>query len=237
MECRCGVASEASEQIADILRSVDLFDLFEQLDQVCHSIVAMEQRLRAAERADALGLGSQVAELHRAAADRENRHAARQLSASLLRLESRLNNGDWAELNSTFRASFIEHEGPTVVAEVKARFRMALYENSDINGEQARALSTAVDSHLEALGHDGLDAIATALRDIIRNALAARDSADLGRQPRSTLSPNQDFCVTATGAKYSALFVTCFITMFCWCCLAPILAVAEAGEMAACLAS
>ena len=77
MKCGCDAASTASEQIADMLRSGGFSDLFGQLDLVRRSILAMEQRLRTAERADALGLGSQVAEIHRAAANRENRQTAR----------------------------------------------------------------------------------------------------------------------------------------------------------------
>ena len=237
MECRCGAASTTLEEFSHLLRGIDLFDLFEQLDLVRRSIVTMEHRLRKAERVDSLGLGAQVADLHRAAADRDNHQAARQLNASLLRLEDRVGRRDWAELVSSFRASFAEHDGPTVLAEMKARVRLAVYEDSDLDGEQARALATVVDSQLDALARDGIDAVATVLREVIRNASAARDSADLGRTPRSTLSPNQEFCLFSTAAKYTALFNTCATTWFCWCCLAPILAVAEAAEMAACLAS
>jgi hypothetical protein len=237
MECRCGAASATSEEFSHLLRDIDLLDLFEQLDLARRSIVTMERRMRKAELVDALGLGAQVADLHRAAADRDNAQAARQLDASLLRLEDRVGRGDWAELITSFRASFVEHDGPTVLADVKARVRLALYEGSDLDGEQGRALASVVDSQLDALARDGVDAVATVLREAIRNASAARDSPGLGRTPRSALSPNQEFCLFSTAAKYTALFNTCFTTWFCWCCLAPILAVAEAAEMAACLAS
>src|SRR4051794_27540622 len=98
MECRCGAASATSEEFSHLLRDIDLLDLFEQLDLARRSIVPRERGMRKAELVAALGLGAQVAAPHRAAADRDNAQAGRQLDAGLLRLENRVGRGDWAEL-------------------------------------------------------------------------------------------------------------------------------------------
>jgi hypothetical protein len=235
--CRCGDPSDSSGRLQRLLESLDLFDLFDQLGLVCQAVMSAERSLDKADRAEALGLGPQVAELHRAAAQRDNRQAARQLRASLQRLEERVGRDDWAELDRSFRTSFEEHDGPAVIDETKARVRMALYEAGKMGGAEAREVVAIVDGQLDALAARGLDALTTQLRDLIEEALRARDSVDLGRRPRSNFTPNQSLCIGLTGEKYKALYIACFTTVFCWCCIYPILAVAQAAEVAACLAS
>src|ERR1700724_1966288 len=128
MACRCVNSVGDREQLLSALAQVNLQEVGEQAMSVAEMTASEVQHLAKAERADALGYGPDVVRLHRAAAERDNAQAKRQIQATIARLEERVRRDDWADLSMRVKQAFDQHDGLALVEEARAHIRDAVYE-------------------------------------------------------------------------------------------------------------
>jgi hypothetical protein len=235
MSCSCGGSAVAErDRVAGIFEELDLRRFFEQAERSAQPGFDAARHLDKADRAAALDLGGEVVAMHRAAAERSNRMAQRELRAALNLLDERMARGDWAQIVDRSRANWNENDGATAAEDFRQALRQAIYERDGVSGADARETVALLDESIERVAGGDLNGIARLLRERLSRALEERNSPEMGRQPASPLSVNQWICLgVAIGLSIIAI-IGCILTWFCGCCWIWIL-IAWGASTLACL--
>jgi hypothetical protein len=242
MSCSCGCRQSEDDtrrKYDELLEHAGLREIVEQgRDAFSAASTALEQLVRA-ERAEILGFGDGVAEMHRDSATRHNRRARQQLGFLIQRIDARLEAKDWASIVKEAEAGFLEHGGREHLEDARAEIRMNLLEQEPgltaAVSEQALAL---FDRAAARAKNGNLTSVLELMRENCEVALEGFASDQMGRQPAAQglylsegepppISGGQNvngWCV-ALGAclawAYSSLIaslIICFAVIFCWCC-------------------
>ena len=228
-------ADDTRDEVFKLLEVIDLRSVSEQAAAIPDLMVTVVRHLQKSERTERLGLGADVAQLYREAAERDHAQAIRQLRAVIARLDERTGRDDWGDLVERARREFEEHEGLALVADAKGRLRLAMLELDGVSGDEAARTAAAFDESLDRVVRDPLSGAAQLLREALERGLEALQTPEMGRQPASPQTGARQFCMNVSYAIAAAMMVACIFAPFCWCCGAPSIGIWLAANLAGCL--
>jgi hypothetical protein len=240
MSCGCKQSGgDTQRKYDELLERGGLREIVDQgRDAFSAASTALNELVRA-ERAETLGFGDGVAEMHRDSASRNNRRARQQLEFLIQRIDARMKAEDWASIVKDAEAGFREHGGQEHLEDARAEIRMQML-------DQEPGLSAAVSQQALAMfdrtaerAKDGnLTAVLELMRENCTGALEGFASDQMGRQPAAQdlylfhgdpppMAGGQNvngWCVALAAClawAYSSLIaslIICFAVPFCWCC-------------------
>jgi hypothetical protein len=232
--CGCGTVDkdEARRLWMTTFEAIGFREIAEQTLGLQAVVSASVRYLRKAERAGVLGLAPGIVAMDRAAAERENRQAARQVRAVQERLRHQLNRPEFTKHVSAMDETIRSEEGQTVLRDMGERWIEWTYE-SDLSAPDARE---AVDTWNKATGavQGGIVSLLSWFDDVLSEAAQARNSRALGTEPHSPLTTNQWICIAAITALTIISAIACAGTPWCWCCYGWAIALAAAASYTAC---
>jgi len=240
MSCNCHQTDDQTRRDYDeVLDHAGLREIVNQGRSAIDTAATALGHLARAERAQALGFGGDVAQMHRDLAVRNNRRAREQFEFLGERIEARTKQDDWAGLVKEAEAAFSERGGAERLDDARAEIRMQLLQEdtglSAAVSEQALAL---FDRTAERAKRGNLNDVLGLMRETCRTAGEGFGAEEMGRQaaPQAmTLGEGHPppvgggqnvngWCV-ALGVclawAYSSLIaslIVCFAVPFCWCC-------------------
>lgn len=182
MEQSCGCCTvdkdEARRMWMTTFERIGFREIAEQTLGLQAVVSASVHHLRKAERAEVLGLGQHVVAMSRAAAERENRQAARQVRAVQERLRHQLKEPAFTKQGPELDETIRSEEGRNVLRDMGARWIEWTYE-SDLSASDARA---AVDAWNRAAGaaEGGILSLCSWFDDVLTQAAQARNLQTMG---------------------------------------------------------
>jgi len=217
----------------EILGSVGLQEVGQQTLDLRPVVESSLKNLRKAERAEALGLGAEVAALHRRAAERDNRQALRLVRAAQEGLRNRTAQEDWQDRASALDEAFGAQDGASALQDMRERWVETMYE-TDLDAGDSREAVEIFDKAVSA-SREGVASLIRWFDDQLTQAGEALSSPTMGRNPHPPLTDNQAACLAVVAANTTIATIVCFATPFCWCCYGWVIALAAAAATAACL--
>ncbi len=211
MGCNCQKQhDDKREEVFRLLEAIDLRAVGEQVTAIPETMASARRYLAKAERAERLGLGADVSTLFRQAAERDRDQAIRQVRAVLIRLDERTGRDDWADLVDRTRREFLDTEGPAILEEGRARFRLAVLEMDGVSADGAAEIVPVWEESLDRLREDGLNGAVRLLRERLERAVEVLQSPRMGAQPASPQTLGQLICIGVVSALAAALMVACW---------------------------
>jgi hypothetical protein len=240
VKCGCKSSCEKDDKGArdtalDLLEPIGWRDIGQRTLDIYPVIARSHRYLRKAERAEALGLGSEVASLHRRAAERENRQARRLIRSAQEGLRNRVRQEDWQQVSRQLDEAYREQGGEEAFQDMRARLIEWLYEEPDIPGDATSEAIEAIDQ-TTAAAQQGMESLVRNFDELLSTALAQRDDPDMGRTISSPqLSQAQLNCLQAMAILFALISLACLLSPFCWCCQGLVIFFAYTAAIAFCL--
>jgi hypothetical protein len=240
MSCGCQQPEDDTQRKYDeLLERAGLREIVDQGQGAFSAASTALNQLVRAERAEILGFGDGVAQMHRDSARRNNRRARQQLEFLTQRIDARVKADDWASIVKSAKAGFREHGGREHLEDARAEIRMHLLEQEPgLTAAVSQQALAMFDRTAERAKDGNLTGVLELMRENCEVALEGFASDQMGRQPAAQglyLSEGEPppiaggqnvngWCV-ALGAclawAYSSLvasLIVCFAVPFCWCC-------------------
>jgi hypothetical protein len=236
MGCNCRKRyDDRHEEVFRLLEALDLRAVGEQVTAVPETMASARRYLAKAERAERLGLGAEVSTLYRQAAERDRDQGIRQVRAVLIRLDERTGRDDWAGLVDRTRREFLDTEGPAILEEARARFRLAVLEMDGVSADGAAEIVPVWEESLDRLREDGLNGAVGLLRECLERAVEVLQSPRMGSEPASPQTVGQLICIGIFSAMAGAMMVACWFD--CLTCAGYLIIAWLAVMIGICLAS
>ena len=255
-ECGSEAHEHAERKVDEVLQQGGVLEIVQQGDGALRAASTALGHLIRAERAEALGLGADVAELHRAAARRENRRACKQLEIVAERIDARRNDKDWAALVKRTRDDFRKHGGRQSLTDTRDDLRLRLFEQDPgLSGPVSEQALGLFDRTVEIAGDGDLNKMLDLMKEHCRAAREGFAEEQMGRQPASQalyhtdprggpeIAGGQDVngwcvalaaCIAWATSSLVASIIICAAIVLCWCCFIPALLFSYGLHMATC---
>jgi len=258
MSCGCEgrrTGEDAKRQEDEVLERGGLRDIVEQGRGALDAGSTALTHLIKAERAEALGLGSDVVKMHRSSAERHNRRTSQQFGILAERIDARRMAGDWAALVKDTREGFRDHGGREALADAREEYRVWLFESSTLSAAVSEQ-ALGVFDHVAGLASEGdLDRVLDFMHE---QCLVAREgfaADDMGRQPapqaidptnpggKPAIAGGQNVngwcvalaaCIAWAVSSFICSVCICAAVPLCWCCFWGILFLSFGLHLASC---
>jgi hypothetical protein len=132
----------------------------------------------------------------------------------LIRLDERTGRDDWTDLVDRTRREFLDTEGPAILEEARARFRLAVLEMDAVSADGAAEIVPVWEESLGRLREDGLNGATRLLRERLERAAEVLQSPRMGSEPASPQTVGQLVCVGVVSALAAGMMVACWFSCF-----------------------
>lgn len=224
MTCGCstrGLMDKSSrDQIDEIGDALGLKEIFNQAQEVFTTTATGNMYSQRARRAEDLGFGKKVSNVHKTAAKREFEQAIRQIDATLARIDNRTSQPDWSGILRGTRQAFSDNDGESRVSEFKERLLLILWEKDGLGPHNAVRIRDAADEAFDSLAAEGLEGPMRLIRDaLVRHRRGLMDRAESDSRGRTRHEPRvnqaQVDCISVAVAVAAGLFIACIFIPFC----------------------
>ena len=218
--CSCDekqILDTIPEELMGTLQKIKLDLPFKRFFDAHSTAAECIECIMKAERAEALGLSSDITEYYRKKADLENEVTKRLLSGASKALKELLESREWIEETQKIDSALNDLGIRSVKKEHRARVVDALLE-SNISGPDAKETLAIWDEGMSALSGEGISGVVSWLNTETRRYIDNLAYPEYGRQPSSPLTSAQRNCIIEATALYLSLLAACAWVPFCWCC-------------------